>query len=519
MSFRSVSLLRTSSFKTINNRCFSAAVPDIKDEINDTEGRKPPTPAGPLKRPEGMVSKTYNRSTYPYTPVQNMVHKEFLNEGDINGMGARLTDYYKMGDMVRQLKTPLERIEFVSPYERPWKRYERKWHRVFHPALGSPRKAWNINAVPKYFNSLDFYKYITKTRLITTPKSFDNYYTGLVPPTQNFEKRVNESLLSFFNGNEPTDEKSVTEFLRTTLNDAELSIAHNNDSLRKYRASFNERCESFWIRGGFCHMYDQKKIWDDIGEVYKGRRLGPRFIGDDRRRLGEVAFVMRDRIAAQLRSKTKLPVVASFNQAEFIEAPVFEDTNLEEDVIFSPLIYNMSPDVEPLWQCPGYEPDSEEPFKFGRLGVKNVFELKSYFKSWKIPSDSEEYVQTLKDSYASTAISSLFNWLNGQAHCLGHTQYNDIEEPLVSQIILSDGKTFCFALGQLNTIAINVEMDGFLNRRSNFCLVDGPHNLYDEYDSETQHYKHFNESGELVDGLNPHVLSRYLQMIMIGREA
>uniref|UniRef100_A0A914YQ75 Uncharacterized protein n=1 Tax=Panagrolaimus superbus TaxID=310955 RepID=A0A914YQ75_9BILA len=128
MSFRSVSLLRTSSFKTINNRCFSAAVPDIKDEINDTEGRKPPTPAGPLKRPEGMVSKTYNRSTYPYTPVQNMVHKEFLNEGDMNGMGARLTDYYKMGDMVRQLKTPLERIEFVSPYERPWKRYERKWH-------------------------------------------------------------------------------------------------------------------------------------------------------------------------------------------------------------------------------------------------------------------------------------------------------------------------------------------------------------------------------------------------------
>jgi hypothetical protein len=521
MSLRNVLLFRISSFKRINSRCFSSVSPEMKDEEVDDEieERKPPPPAEPLKRPEGMIVKTYNRSTYPYTPVQNMVHQEFLNEGDVNGFGARLADYYKMGDMVRQLKTPAERIEFVNPYERPWKRAEKRWHRVFHPALGAPRKAWNINTVPKYFNSLDFYKYITKTRLITNSKPLDDYYKGLVPPTTNFERRINESLLSFFEGNEPNDEKAVTEFLRTTLNDAELSIAHNNDSLRKHRASFNERCESFWIRGGFIHMYEQKEIWDENGEVYKGRRKGPRFIGDDRRRLGEVTFVMRDKIAAQIRSKNKLPYIASFNQIEFIEAPVFEDVNLSDDVIFSPIIYNMTPDIEPLWQCPGYEPDSEEPFKFGRLAVKNVFELRKYFKLWKIPEDSEEYVETLKDSYASTAISSLFNWMNGQAHCLGHTQYNDIEEPIVSQLILSDGKTFYFALGQLNTIAINVEMGGFLNRRSNFCLVDGPYNLYDEFDAETKQYKHFNENGQLFDGLNPHVLSRYLQMIMVGREA
>lgn len=35
-----------------------------------------------------------------------------------------------MGDMVRQLKTPAERIEFVNPYERPWKRVEKRWHRL-----------------------------------------------------------------------------------------------------------------------------------------------------------------------------------------------------------------------------------------------------------------------------------------------------------------------------------------------------------------------------------------------------
>uniref|UniRef100_A0A914YS20 Uncharacterized protein n=1 Tax=Panagrolaimus superbus TaxID=310955 RepID=A0A914YS20_9BILA len=70
--------------------------------------RKPPTPAEPLKRPEEYGSSIISGKDLFFLSV--IFYKECLqNEGDINGMG----------DMVRQLKTPLERIEFVSPYERP----------------------------------------------------------------------------------------------------------------------------------------------------------------------------------------------------------------------------------------------------------------------------------------------------------------------------------------------------------------------------------------------------------------
>lgn len=154
--------------------------------------------------------------------------------------------------------------------------------RSFHPKLNQPRKAWAVSPVPDYFDTLDFYQYITKTRLITDSKPFNGYFKDLVPPTQVFERKMVESLLTFFDGNEPSEEKTVTDFLRSTLNDAEISIAHNNESVRKYRISLNERCESFWIRGGFIHMYEKKDIWDPNSEVYRGRRKGPRFVGDDK---------------------------------------------------------------------------------------------------------------------------------------------------------------------------------------------------------------------------------------------
>lgn len=46
---------------------------------------------------------------------------------------------------------------------------------------------------------------------------------------------------------------------------------------------------------------------------------------------------------------------------------------------------------------------------------------------------------------------------------LGYTQYTDIESPLTSQLILSDGKEFSFGVAQLNTIAINIDVEGFQN--------------------------------------------------------
>lgn len=97
----------------------------------------------------------------------------------------RLFDYYKTAKFVNQLPTIREKIDFVSPYERPWTRAEKTWRRGWHQPLLAPRKAWSLPRTPAYFDCLNFYKYITKTRLIEG--SLDRIYEGLVPPTDAFE--------------------------------------------------------------------------------------------------------------------------------------------------------------------------------------------------------------------------------------------------------------------------------------------------------------------------------------------
>lgn len=110
--------------------------------------------------------------------------------------------------------------------------------------------------------------------------------------------------------------------------------------------------------------------------------------------------------------------------------------------------------------------------------------------------------------------------------------------------MLTDGQQFWFAVGQLNTIAINVEADGpiknlnslmlnsseFPNRRTNCCYVDGPYNLYDAFEPTADGNFKFSwkekrkggsgnermilkKKGKL--GLNQTVLQRLLQMCVV----
>lgn len=51
------------------------------------------------------------------------------NVGDQSGDGPRLHDYKAMGELAAAMPTVKEKVDFVSPYERPWKRFERTWHR------------------------------------------------------------------------------------------------------------------------------------------------------------------------------------------------------------------------------------------------------------------------------------------------------------------------------------------------------------------------------------------------------
>lgn len=88
-------------------------------------------------------------------------------------------------------------------------------------------------------------------------------------------------------------------------------------------------------------------------------------------------------------------------------------------------------DSDPLFQCPGFEQDSgkrfvifryflvDEPFKYGRLAVKSVASMHNLFEYWKLDAESE-LPNVQRELLHATAMSTLFCWINAQAHCLGN---------------------------------------------------------------------------------------------------
>ncbi|KAK6049871.1 hypothetical protein COOONC_12623 [Cooperia oncophora] len=140
----------------------------------------------------------------------------------------------------------------------------------------------------------------------------------------------------------------------------------------------------------------------------------------------------------------------------------------------------MWPDEEPLWQCPGYFVESgsavhsmiiachgnrdfpltdlEETHAYTRVAAKSLALLDDRCKEWDAPP--EETAELWQDCAKAQAVVSLFTNLCAQAHTHGFTQYTDITRPFTSQLMLSNGVDFVFAVGQLNTIAINIDCDG-----------------------------------------------------------
>jgi hypothetical protein len=143
-------------------------------------------------------------------------------------------------------------------------------------------------------------------------------------------------------------------------------------------------------------------------------------------------------------------------------------------------------------------------------------------------TDANEISQTRQEALRATAIATLFNWLNGQAHCAGYTQYTDDGNiDFKSQLILSDGREFFFAIGQLRYLAFNVDWDKieknnpdyvrFIPKRQpNRMIYEGPYYLFDEYDPATRTFKYRDENtNELKPGLNPIVLQYLLHMLIV----
>uniref|UniRef100_A0A1I7T4H8 28S ribosomal protein S30, mitochondrial n=1 Tax=Caenorhabditis tropicalis TaxID=1561998 RepID=A0A1I7T4H8_9PELO len=466
----------------------------------------------------------YYRKPHQHHEPKHMLQEEFPSTGDQTGAGVRLFDYYKTAEIVNSIPSIKEKIDFVSPYERPWTRAEKTWRRDWHPTLMATRKAWGIPPTPAHFDTLDYYKYLTKTRVENG--SLDDFYHGLRPPTADLQKSFQSTLNSMEFGDGITfSDDDTQKLLGSLVDDAIGGIAHNVSRLSDYRVAYDVESEAFWVRSGFMFLYNEEEIGKPR-EVKKRLNNFPKFIGDDRRKLGELAFVHRDKLAAQVRSREPPAPLHSLDSVD-AKLPVFEKDYSFEDTLFSPKVYNLWPDQEPLWQCPGYHADSGETHSYGIVNVKSLRPLRERIAHWMgwenehFLEDSEEAKQMLDDGARSQAIISMFTTLCAQAHTHGFTQYTDVTRPFTSQMILSDGLNFYFAVGQLNTLAINVECDGFVNPRTNFIRIEGPHRLFAHYDEKGEYHsiqEELNVENEVKrkmgNGLSEKVLERVTQMLM-----
>ncbi|CAD5211335.1 unnamed protein product [Bursaphelenchus xylophilus] len=431
--------------------------------------------------------------------------EKFVEPGMADFSYNRLYDYYKIGEIIESLPTIEEKIAFANPYERPWKRDEQKWHREFMRGLSAPRKAYNLNSIPQYFDVLDFYGFITKTALLKS--GIDGYYKDLHLPTSRFEQRAKSSILAVMNEEntekfDDLSEAAIDRLLRRLLDDALASLPEKKPKFAELRVSHHPRCESFWIKAGFGHLYAYKFV----DEVITNRRHMKKIVGDHRQKLGELAFTHRDKFAANVRSKNALPPLLSSVPSEDEIIPLYK---LKDALL--PRMYSLHPDAEPLWQVPNYEPDSGETHRLAKVAIKSTVGLKDRFKHWNM--DEDEEVETREELYKSMAIASLFNWNNGQAHCHGFTQYNDVTRPFTSQLILSNGQEFAFSVGQLNTLAFNVECTGFVNEKFNYVAVNPSAKLFDIL--EQGEFKFRDEEGKLKSGLNPNVLQSFLRTLCV----
>ncbi|KAK6049297.1 hypothetical protein COOONC_13198 [Cooperia oncophora] len=79
--------------------------------------------------PANVQRPAYYRKPHQHRKPLHMLQEEFPNAGDASGASVRLYDYYKTAEYVNQLPTIKEKIDFVSPYERPWTRAEKTWRR------------------------------------------------------------------------------------------------------------------------------------------------------------------------------------------------------------------------------------------------------------------------------------------------------------------------------------------------------------------------------------------------------
>lgn len=109
------------------------------------------------------------------------------------------------------------------------------------------------------------------------------------------------------------------------------------------------------------------------------------------------------------------------------------------------------------------------------------------------------YIEDKQNALHSQGIVSSFAWLYAQACYQGFSTFNDMNYPLATQTVITDGQFWSFYKYQLNTTITHTSVNG-PNPRFNKCWGTKETKLFDEVDA----------SGKL-QGLNDDVLKNLIQ--------
>lgn len=104
-----------------------------------------------------------------------------------------------------------------------------------------------------------------------------------------------------------------------------------------------------------------------------------------------------------------------------------------------------------------------------------------------------------KEALDSQGILASFGWLSAQANYLGFNCYNNITYPLVTQTIITNGKTWSFYVFQMNTMLMHSKYINE-NPKRNICWATDELKLYEEI-----------SDGKII-GFNEDVLAKLVKL-------
>ncbi|KAL5108759.1 hypothetical protein TcWFU_003669 [Taenia crassiceps] len=319
-------------------------------------------------------------------------------------------------------------------------------------------------------DTLDFSQYMTRTNLRSLEELTSTYPAPTNLNINIVKNRVQEFLtLCPLRPNSPSSERqaflgSFMECIHSTL------VEYCDQSHLRTKATQSDvggKVETFFKRSGLADLYDTKRlekerlsegIWEATEEAILDSENLLRF-----RVCGKLAW--------QLRTDSPLPPFVSPS-----ERVCFEDRLPPDGRLYRPEVFGLDPinhydfsclpfvntmySPEYIRSVAGYwpsspflpEPVSEDPCKFGLLGVVDVTPSseQTYFHCTDSISPSDSIVREA----LSNGILTAFAWTSAMAYNQGFTLYNELENPFSVQLLLFDATSATWQLVayQLNSL-------------------------------------------------------------------